>query len=139
MATVTSLTADVINYLSAKVSGSTATSQDIVLQTKALEQLGNAQDLLNSVSTTINASEVNWAEGQVFTKTLGGTTTLTFVNYKIGQIIDLVIDGNHTRNLPATVTYAAGSTYDGTATSNLVQVKCTSESPAKFWASIINS
>jgi hypothetical protein len=139
MATVTSLTADVINYLSAKVSGSTATSQDIVLQTKALEQLGNAQDLLNSVSTTINASEVNWAEGQVFTKTLGGTTTLTFVNYKIGQIIDLVIDGNHTLNLPATVTYAAGSTYDGTATSNLVQVKCTSESPAKFWASIINS
>jgi len=138
MATVTSLTADVINYLSAKVSGSTATSQDIVLQTKALEQLGNAQDLLNSVSTTINASEVNWAEGQVFTKTLGGTTTLTFVNYKIGQIIDLVIDGNHTLNLPATVTYAAGSTYDGTATSNLVQVKCTSESPAKFWASIIN-
>ena len=139
MATVTSLTADVINYLSAKVSGSTATSQDIVLQTKALEQLGNAQDLLNSVSTTINASEVNWAEGQVFTKTLGGTTTLTFVNYKIGQIIDLVIDGNHTLNLPATVTYAAGSTYDGTATSNLVQLKCTSESPAKFWASIINS
>ena len=139
MATVTSLTADVINYLSAKVSGSTATSQDIVLQTKALEQLGNAQDLLNSVSTTINASEVNWAEGQVFTKTLGGTTTLTFVNYKIGQIIDLVIDGNHTLNLPATVTYAAGSTYDGTSTSNLVQLKCTSESPAKFWASIINS
>jgi len=139
MATVTSLTADVINYLSAKVSGSTATSQDIVLQTKALEQLGNAQDLLNSVSTTINASEVDWSQGQVFTKTLGSTTTLTFVNYKVGQIIDLVIDGNHTLNLPATVTYAAGSTYDGTSTSNLVQLKCTSESPAKFWASIINS
>ena len=139
MATVTSLTADVINYLAAKVTGSTATSQDIVLQTKALEQLGNAQDLLNSVSTTINASEVDWAQGQVFTKTLGTTTTLTFVNYKVGQIIDLVIGGNHTLNLPATVTYAAGSTYDGTATSNLVQVKCTSESPAKFWASIINA
>ena len=139
MATVTSLTADVINYLSAKVSGSTATSQDIVLQTKALEQLGNAQDLLNSVSTTINASEVDWSQGQVFTKTLGSTTTLTFVNYKVGQIIDLVIAGNYTLNLPATVTYAAGSTYDGTSTSNLVQLKCTSESPAKFWASIINS
>lgn len=138
MATVTSLTADVINYLAAKVTGSTATSQDIVLQTKALEQLGNAQDLLNAVSSPINASDVDWSKGQVFTKTLGSTTTLTFSNYKIGQIVDLVIDGNYTLNLPATVTYAAGSSYDGTATSNLIQVKCTSESPAKFWTSIIN-
>lgn len=138
MATVSSLTADVINYLAAKVTGSTATSQDIVLQTKALEQLGNAQDLLNAVSSPINASDVDWSKAQVFTKTLGSTTTLTFSNYKIGQIVDLVIDGNQTLNLPATVTYAAGSSYDGTSTSNLIQVKCTSESPAKFWVSIIN-
>ena len=135
MATVSSLTADVINYLAAKVTGSTATSQDIVLQTKALEQLGNAQDLLNAVSTPINASEVDWSKAQVFTKTLGANTTLTFSNYKIGQIVDLVIDGPYSLTLPASVTTTGA--YSTSATSNLVQVLCTSESPAKFWASII--
>ena len=135
MATVSSLTADVINYLAAKVTGSTATSQDIVLQTKALEQLGNAQDLLNAVSTPINASEVDWSQAQVFTKTLGANTTLTFSNYKIGQIVDLVIDGPYSLTLPASVTTTGA--YSTSATSNLIQVLCTSESPAKFWASII--
>lgn len=138
MSTVAALTTDVINYLRAKVTGSTATSQDIVLQTKALEQLGNAQDLLNATSVEITSTDVDWAAGQVFTKTLGSDTTLTFSNFKVGQIVDLVITGNYVLTLPATVTYAAGSSYDGTV-SNLVQVKCSSESPAKFWASIINA
>jgi hypothetical protein len=135
MATVSSLTADVIEYLSGKISGSTATSQDIVLQTKALEQLGNAQDLLNAVSFEIPQNDVDWTKAQVFTKTLTTGTTLTFSNFSIGQTIDLVFSGNHTLTLPATVTLVSG-VYVGAATSNLIQVVCTSSSPAKFWASI---
>ena len=137
MATVSSLTADVIEYLSGKISGSTATSQDIVLQTKALEQLGNAQDLLNAVSFEIPANDVDWTKAQVFTKTLTSNTTLTFSNFSIGQTIDLVISGNHTLTLPATVQVGYGE-YGGTVTENLIQVVCTSSSPAKFYASIIN-
>jgi len=139
MSTVAALTTDVINYLRAAVTGSTATSQDIVLQSKALEQLGNAQDLLNATSKEITASEVDWSQAQVFTKTLGEDTTLTFTNFKVGQIVDLVINGNYALTLPATVTIAQGGVYSGTAESNLVQVLCSSESPAKFWASIVST
>lgn len=137
MATISSLTADVINYLAAKVTGSSATSQDIVLQTKALQQLGEAQDLLNAVSFEIPANDVDWTQAQVFTKTLTGDTTLTFSNFSIGQTIDLVISGNYVLTLPATVTVGFGE-YAGTASENLVQVVCTSSSPAKFYSSIIN-
>ena len=135
MATVSSLTNDVINYLTGKITGSTATSQDIVLQTKALQQLGEAQDLLNAVSSEITASDVDWSAAQVHTKTISTDTTLTFSNFNVGQTIDLVISGEAVLNLPASVTIGYGE-YDGAYT-NLIQVLCTSSSPAQFWASII--
>jgi hypothetical protein len=135
MATVSSLTTDVIEYLTAKISGSTATSQDIVLQTKALEQLGNAQNLLNAVSFEIPANDMDWTKGQVFTKSLAEATTLTFSNFSIGQTVDLVVTGNNfDLILPATLTITYGG-YNP-ATVNLIQILCTSSSPAKFWASI---
>lgn len=135
MSTISALTTDVINYLRAKVTGSSATSQDIVLQTRALEQLGNAQDLLNAVSFEIPANDLDWTQGQVFTKTLAENTTLTFSNFSIGQTIDLVVTGNnYTLTLPATVKITYG-VYDPSDT-NLIQILCTSSSPAVFYASI---
>ena len=134
MATVSSLTNDVINYLTGKITGSTATSQDIVLQTKALQQLGEAQDLLNAVSKEITASDVDWSAAQVHTKTLGSDTTLTFSNFNVGQTVDLVITGAYTLTLPGSVSIVWGQ-YVGTS-SNLIQVLCTSSSPAKFWCTI---
>lgn len=135
MATVSSLTTDVIEYLTAKISGSTATSQDIVLQTKALEQLGNAQNLLNAVSFEIPQNDLDWTQGQVYTKTLAENTTLTFSNFSIGQTIDLVVTGNNFNlTLPATVSITYGGYIPNGV--NLIQILCTSSSPAKFWASI---
>ena len=135
MATVSSLTTDVIEYLTAKISGSTATSQDIVLQTKALEQLGNAQSLLNAVSFEIPQNDLDWTQGQVFTKSLAEDTTLTFSNFSIGQTIDLVVTGNNFNlTLPATLSVTYGAYSPGGV--NLIQILCTSSSPAKFWASI---
>lgn len=137
MATVSSLTNDVINYLTGKITGSTATSQDIVLQTKALQQLGEAQDLLNAVSQEITASDVDWSAAQVHTKTLGSDTTLTFSNFNVGQTVDLVISGDYNLTLPGSVTIGFG-VYNGQSTANLIQVLCTASSPAEFWAVIIN-
>lgn len=135
MSTISALTTDVINYLRAKVTGSTATSQDIVLQTKALEQLGSAQDLLNAVSFEIPQNDLDWTQGQVFTKSLAENTTLTFSNFSIGQTIDLVITTNgYDLTLPAGITSVFGE-YNSAATTVLVQVVCTSSSPAQFWAS----
>lgn len=134
MATVSSLTTEVINYLTGKITGSTATSQDIVLQTKALEQLGNAQDLLNAVSVDITASDVDFALGQVFTKTLSTNTTLTFSNANVGETKDLVISGNFTLTLPAEVNVIYGA-YDGTTT-NFIQAVCTQTGPAVYYVTI---
>lgn len=135
MSTISALTTDVINYLRAKVTGSTATSQDIVLQTKALEQLGSAQDLLNAVSFEIPQNDLDWTQGQVFTKSLAENTTLTFSNFSIGQTIDLVITTNgYDLTLPAGITSVFGE-YNSAATTVLVQIVCTSSSPAQFWAS----
>lgn len=134
MATVASLTTDVINYLTGKITGSQATSQDIVLQTKAIEQLGNAQNLLNAVQVAITEENVDWSAGQVFTKTILEDTTLTFTNYAVGQCIDLIITGDFILTLPPEVNMMFGY-YDGTH-SNLIQLKCTQSSPAIFWAGI---
>lgn len=134
MATISSLTTDVINYLTGKITGSTATSQDIVLQTKALEQLGNAQDLLNAVSVDITASDVDFSAGQVFTKTLSSNTSLTFSNASVGETKDLILTGNFTLTLPAEASIIFG-TYDGTV-SNFIQVVCTQTGPAQYWVTI---
>jgi hypothetical protein len=134
MATISSLTTDVINYLTGKITGSTATSQDIVLQTKALEQLGNAQDLLNAVSVDITASDVDFSAGQVFTKTLSSNTSLTFSNASVGETKDLILTGNFTLTLPAEASIIYG-TYDGTV-SNFIQVVCTQTGPAQYWVTI---
>ena len=134
MATISSLTTEVINYLTGKITGSTATSQDIVLQTKALEQLGSAQDLLNAVSVDIAASDVDFSAGQVFTKTLSTNTTLTFSNASVGETKDLVVSGNFSLTLPAEANVLYGA-YDGTV-SNLVQIVCTQTGPAVYWVTI---
>jgi len=134
MATISSLTTEVINYLTGKITGSVATSQDIVLQTKALEQLGSAQDLLNAVSVDISASDVDFSAGQVFTKTLSVDTTLTFSNASVGETKDLVITGDFSLTLPAEANIIYG-TYDGTV-SNLVQIVCTQTGPAVYWVTI---
>lgn len=137
MSTISALTTDVINYLRAAVTGSTATSQDIVLQTKALEQLGRSQDLLNAVSFEIPQNDVDWSRAQVFTKTLTGDTTLTFSNFNIGQTIDLVISpAGYNLTLPSTVSVTFGTYVNTNGVDNLIQVLCTSSSPAKFYASI---
>ena len=134
MATISSLTTEVINYLTGKITGSTATSQDIVLQTKALEQLGSAQDLLNAVSVDISASDVDFSAGQVFTKTLSTNTTLTFSNANVGETKDVVITGDFTLTLPAEANVVYGR-YDGSV-SNLIQVVCTQTGPAIYWVTI---
>lgn len=134
MATISSLTTDVINYLTGKITGSVATSQDIVLQTKALEQLGSAQDLLNAVSVDISASDVDFSLGQVFTKTLSTNTTLTFSNANVGETKDLVISGNFNLILPAEANVIYGA-YDG-STTNFIQIVCTQTGPAVYYVTI---
>jgi hypothetical protein len=86
-----------------------------------------------TTSTTISASDVDWSAAAVHTKTLGANTTLTFSNVSTGMVIDLVIDGNYTLTLPASVKEISG-TYDGTV-SNLIQIVSTNGATEQ-WATI---
>jgi len=91
---------------------------------------------LGSEFTTISAmstDDVDFSSAQVFTKTLAANTTLTFSNVSTGMVKDLVITGNFTLTLPASVKVISG-TYDGTV-SNLIQIVSTNGATEQ-WASI---
>jgi len=86
-----------------------------------------------TTAAAISASDVDWSTAAVHTKTLTANTTLTFSNVSTGMVIDLVITGNYTLTLPASVKEITG-TYDGTV-SNLIQVVSTNGSTEQ-WATI---
>jgi dolichol kinase len=87
-----------------------------------------------STTASLAGTDVDFTTAQVFSKTLTGSTTLTFSNTQIGMVKDLIIDGNYTLTLP-TGSVAAGE-YDGTAT-NLVQVLVVGDqaNSASYWYS----
>ena len=80
----------------------------------------------------LSGTEVNWANGQVFTKTLSGNTTLTFTGVETGMQINLVISGNYTLTLPTSVKELDGaSTYDGSG-EHLISIVSTNGSTEQF-------
>ena len=86
-----------------------------------------------TTAAALSGTAVDWATAAVFTKTLSGNTTLTFSNASTGMVIDLVITGNHTLTLPASVKEVTG-TYDGTV-GNLIQIVSTNGNTEQ-WATI---
>ena len=84
-------------------------------------------------AAALSGTEVDWSAAAVHTKTLSANTTLTFSNASTGMVIDLVIDGNYTLTLPASVKEISG-TYDGTV-SNLIQIVSTNGNTEQ-WATI---
>ena len=100
-------------------------ADDQITYAKLADEFTEIQPLTGTV--------VNWDDATVFTKTLSANTTLTFSNVSTGMVIDLVIDGNYTLTLPASVKEISG-TYDGTVT-NLIQIVSTNGSTEQ-WATI---
>ena len=86
-----------------------------------------------TTAATLSASDVDFSTAQVFTKTLAANDTLTFSNVSTGMVKDLVITGNFTLTLPASVKVISGE-YDGTV-SNLIQIAVTNGSTEQ-WATI---
>ena len=86
-----------------------------------------------TTAAAISASDVDWSSAAVHTKTLSANTTLTFSNVSTGMVVDLVITGNYTLTLPASVKEITG-TYDGTV-SNLIQIVSTNGATEQ-WATI---
>jgi len=120
----------------AKVSNATHTGD--VTGSTALTIANDVIDYANmgaefTTSAVISASDVDFSSAAVFTKTLSADTTLTFSNVSTGMVKDLVITGDFTLTLPASVKTITG-TYDGTV-SNLIQIVSTNGSTEQ-WATI---
>jgi len=86
-----------------------------------------------TTAAVLSASDVDFSTAQVFTKTLTANDTLTFSNVSTGMVKDLVITGDFTLTLPASVKTITG-TYDGTV-ANLIQIVSTNGATEQ-WASI---
>jgi len=113
----------------AKIADSNVTAGKIADDAISYSKLG----VEFTTAAAISASDVDWATAAVHTKTLSANTTLTFSNVSTGMVVDLVITGNYTLTLPASVKEITG-TYDGTV-SNLIQIVSTNGSTEQ-WATI---
>lgn len=85
-----------------------------------------------TTAAALSGTSVDWATATTFTKTLGSNTTLTFANVSTGMQIKLVISGNYTLTLPASVKELTNaSTYDGSG-ENLISIVSTNGNTEQF-------
>lgn len=83
-------------------------------------------------AAALSGTSVDWATATTFTKTLSANTTLTFANVSTGMQINLVISGNYTLTLPASVKELTNaSTYDGSG-ENLISIVSTNGNTEQF-------
>ena len=118
--------------------GATVIATDAVTTAKILndnvthDKLENRYTAINPIGTTTGAFDIDFSLGAIHTVALNGAHTGTFTNFKIGQVIDIIIIGNHALTFSATATGTpainkVGTTaYDGTAT-QIIQVQCASD------------
>jgi len=94
-----------------------------------------------SAVTTSGDTELDWSSAAIFPVTMGGDHTLNFSNYKKGQVVDIIVSGEHTITLGTetgtpTINQVGDGTYDNTTT-NLIQVVCTDDdSTPEFFYSV---
>ena len=96
------------------------------------DKLENRYTAINAIGTTSGAFNIDFSLGAIHTATLGGAHTGTFINFKVGQVIEIIITGNYALTFDATASGTpainkVGSTdYDGSAT-QIIQVQCASD------------
>ena len=92
---------------------------------------------LGAEFTTVEAMpalELDFADAQVFTKTISGASAFTFVNQDVGMVKDLVLQGGGAETLTwPTGTKIITGTYDGSVL-NLIQIVVVGA--ASYWVTI---
>ena len=109
-------------------SGAIRIKDDGVTHAKLENRFTESKTDYGSVTTT---TTIDSSVAAIHELTMGGAATLNFSNYKKGQAIDLIIDGDYTITLGTTsgtpsINQVGTSTYDGT-TNNIIQVLCTDD------------
>jgi len=93
------------------------------------DKLENRYTALSALGTA-SSFALDFSAATTFTATSNGNATFTFSNAKQGQVIDLILSGNHTQTFSqtnATFNKVGSTDYDG-STNNLIQIVCTNDS-----------
>ena len=93
------------------------------------DKLENRYTALSALGSNTSFA-LDFSAATTFTATASGNATFTFSNAKQGQVIDLILTGNHTITFSqtnATFNKVGSTDYDG-ATNNLIQIVCTNDS-----------
>ena len=92
------------------------------------DKLENRYTALSALGSNTSFA-LNFSTATTFTATASGNATFTFSAAKQGQVIDLILTGNHTITFSqtnATFNKIGTTNYDGT-TNNLIQIICTND------------
>ena len=119
-----------INFYNANHTGDVTGSSILTIADDVIEYDNMGVEF--TTAEVISASDVDFSSAAVFTKTLTGTTALTYSSASIGMVKDLVInaDGN-SFTLPTGTKIIAGTATTGI---NFIQVVVTAS--GEYWTSI---
>ena len=98
------------------------------------DKLENRYTVLSALGTGTNQT-LDFSAATTFTATMNGNATFTITNPKQGQVVDLILSGNHTPTLAmsgATFNKVGGVDYDGSAT-NLIQILVADDSASEVF------
>tara|TARA_Y100000361_G_scaffold24405_2_gene19469 strand:- start:366 stop:875 length:510 start_codon:yes stop_codon:yes gene_type:complete len=98
------------------------------------DKLENRYTVLSALGTGTNQT-LDFSAATTFTATMNGNATFTITNPKQGQVVDLILSGNHTPTLAmsgATFNKVGGVDYDGSAT-NLIQIVVADDSASEIF------
>jgi len=87
------------------------------------DKLENRYTVLSALGTG-GSQTLDFSAATTFTATMNGNATFTITNPKQGQVVDLILAGNHTPTLAmsgATFNKTGSTNYDG-STTNLIQI-----------------
>ncbi len=98
------------------------------------DKLENRYTVLSALGTGTNQT-LDFSAATTFTATMNGNATFTITNPKQGQVVDLILAGNHTPTLAmsgATFNKTGSIDYDG-STTNLIQILVADDSASEIF------
>ena len=107
----------------AHIADSQVTTAKIADNNITHDKLENRYTVLSALGTGTNQT-LDFSAATTFTATMNGNATFTITNPKQGQVVDLILAGNHTPTLAmsgATFNKVGSVDYDG-STTNLIQI-----------------
>ena len=134
---ITKVTANVLAdnaVTAAKFADGSVTTAKIANNQVTHDKLENRYTVLSALGTGTDQT-LDFSAATTFTATMNGNATFTITNPKQGQVVDLILSGNHTPTLAmsgATFNKVGGTDYDG-STTNLIQILVADDSASEVF------